>query len=486
MRAIRVKPLFGTVGVLTTFAVLVPTASLFAASDVSVAFTNVVGVMNPKLHSAGWGPRIVPRGFRQDEAELQPLGLYAARTHDWALINPGQRVVDTHFVFPLMHLDASDPRNYYFKATDDLLNLSRKMGLKIFYRLGTSIEHSGDRHYNILPPDDYEKYAEVLAGIMRHYLKGWADGFFWADDFDGWEIWNEPDGITNSWGGNGMEAKELRAEFVRFFVTVLKRLKAEFPDQQIGGPALCHFNREYLVELLKGCKEAGVAPDFISWHCYILDGAICEGMESVHEFFVQQGFPNIRSVLDEWHYIKTWDGIWGSSTPASLRRVHEGPTGHNNIDSGVFNLSMLILLQTVGYDEAFYYGCGEKGSWGYRNADGTLNKCWYSMKMFGDLLRRTKSRVAVSVSDPQRRTVSALAGYSADGKSASLLVVDYRGRHDTLTIDLNGLSQPKRIEALVLDHTRDMAPVQFAYENGVLKLFRADENSAAFLVTFEL
>ena len=473
-------------------AIVLAGMSLFAlaaaAADVTVVFTNVVGEVNPKIHSSGWGPRIYPRAIRRDEPDLKPLNLYAARTHDWALVNQGQRVVDTHFIFPLMHLDAKDPKNYYFKPTDDLLNLSRQMGLKLFYRLGTSIEHTAERHYNILPPEDNEKYAEVLAGIMRHYLKGWADGFRWADDFDGWEIWNEPDGISNCWGGNGKGGKELRGEFVRFFVTVLRRLKAEFPDQQIGGPALCSANKEYFTELLTACKAAGVAPDFVSWHCYSQNGFAAAG--SAHEMrklLDELGFPRTRLILNEWHYIRTWDGIHGKdSTPEAIRRAHEGPTGHLNVDSAAFSLRTLIGFQNSPIDEAFYYGSGASGNWGYFTRYGEYNKCWYSMKMFGDFVRRTKSRVAVRMPKHVAQTVGALAGFSADGKTASLLVVDYRGKEPGLKVDLAGLPPPKAVEALVLDHTRDLAPVSLAVDKGLLTLPRADANSYAYLLTFEL
>ena len=92
------------------------------------------------------------------------MGCYATRTHDWALRNHGQRIVDTHFVFPLMHLDPKDPKNYFFKATDEALRISKDLGLKILYRMGSSIEHTDGVHFNVLDgmiclPRNDENYA---------------------------------------------------------------------------------------------------------------------------------------------------------------------------------------------------------------------------------------------------------------------------------------------------------------------------------------
>ena len=82
-------------------------------AEFSADFGEITGKVRPALHSSGMGGQLVG-GISGREPELHaPLGLWGARTHDWALINPGQRICDTHFVFPLMHLDPADPANYF-------------------------------------------------------------------------------------------------------------------------------------------------------------------------------------------------------------------------------------------------------------------------------------------------------------------------------------------------------------------------------------
>ena len=88
--------------------------------------------------------------------------------------------------------------------------------------MGTSIEHTKDIHFNTIPPTDFHKYADVCAAVVRHYTKGWNNGFKY--DMQYWEIWNEPDcGGGKMWTGT-------QEEFAKFFAIVLKRLKDEFPE----------------------------------------------------------------------------------------------------------------------------------------------------------------------------------------------------------------------------------------------------------------
>ena len=121
-----------------------------------------------------------------------------------------------------------------------------------------------------------------------------------------------------------------------------------------------------------------------------------------------------------------------------------------------------------------------------RNADGTLNKCWYSMKLFGDFVKAAKTKVAVEVDAKKVKTIAAVAGLSEDGKTASIVVVDYRGKGDKLFVDVKGLGGVMSASALVLDYTRDLTPVPVDFRNGTICLPRNNENSAAYLVTLEL
>ena len=482
----------------TRLSVVLCLLSSASFAGLTADFTAETGKIRPELHSSGFGPTICSQ-TAQDLADVKAMGFAFARTHDWALINPNERVCDYFHIFPLMHLDATDPKNYVFGPTDYLLKRTREeTGLDVFYRLGTSIEHSGKKiHFNSLIPEDFDKVAEIFAGTVRHYNRGWANGHKWNVRY--WEIWNEPDGNNNMWclpegDEDGWELKtpedkakfeKRRSLFVKFFVTVLKRLKSEFGDEiKVGGPAMCSFREIWFRPILAACKEAGVAPDFISWHGYAnRPMQYNEDAEKAAKLLASFGFEKCETIVNEWHYFGYQDYTWGDmqrcSDPKVKARIWSGPRSHNGIHSACFTLAALSNLQRSKLSQAYYYGCRHVGSWGFKDEMQNKYKVFYALKMFGDLVKNYPTMCA-STSEGAYTT---LAVKSADGAKKALLVVDYGGKARTLTLDVKGVSAVKACTAL--DYTRDLAQHPATLKDGQLTLEKADDNSAAFFVEFE-
>ncbi|MBQ7187779.1 MAG: hypothetical protein IJR99_00020 [Kiritimatiellae bacterium] len=452
----------------------------FAFSE-SVDFSRVAGKVRHELHSSGFGPLICscpPSAI----ADVKAMNFLNARTHDWALINPGQRVCDYFHIFPLLHLDAKDPKNYVFAPTDYLLKRTREeTGLGIFFRLGTSIEHSGPTvHFNARIPEDFEKVAESFAGTVRHYNHGWANGFQWGIQY--WELWNEPDGHNNMWcdpdpNENGDDKR--CQKFTRFFVTALKRLKSEFPEIKVGGPALCSMKADYFTELFRACKEAGVTPDFISWHYYGNNpDAMVASADKARALCDSFGFTQCELILNEWHYLGcSWKDLRDPS-PAMKKRIWSGPAAHNGIDSACFTLASLAKFQTSKLNQAYYYGCKHDGNWGYKGADAKKFKVWYALKLFGEIVKETPVLCVPSFSEK----LVLFPTKSEDYKTKRLLVVDYRSGQSEIRVDVANAGAVQ--SALLLDHTHDATPCEVKFENGQLLLQKPDTNSAAFSITF--
>lgn len=463
--------------------------SLGAWASGEVDFSVPAGRVRPELHSAGYAPRLYlgrrTAGF--DVPEIKALNLHATRTHDWALINQGQRVIDMHHVFPLEHLDAKDPSNYYFKATDEALRLAiEDAGLEIFYRLGTSIEHTAAKHFNTLAPKDDANYAESMAGIVRHYTRGWADGFEWPIKY--WEIYNEPDCGDICWAGDGGTEEEKEDRFCRLFVTCLVRLKSEYPDLKIGGPAFSWLKWRFIDKLCAACDEAGTRPDFFSWHCYTDDvGTIVGTAGKVREYLDGRGWNDVETVLDEWHFIDggNWDGIQNYTSPAMVKKVHEGAGSHWGIDSGVFNLSVLAGFQYSTLGQSYYYGSGVFEDWGYLDWDANFTKVYHSLRLFGEIVKGYPKLVKVSCEG----TTHLLGATTEDGKGGCLLVCDYRGGGVETGVKVRGVDPASVVSCSIrlFDGTRDgeeVGPDRVRLDGDMLSLRKDGPGSAAFLITF--
>ena len=479
------------------------TIAALLAVTITADFNEKVGAIRPELHGSGFGPTICSCPQANIDI-INEMGFSSTRTHDWALLNENERVCDYFHIFPLLHRDPKDPANYVFGPTDYLLNRVREelTGKNLLFRLGTSIEHSGPKvHFNSLIPDekDFDTIAESFAATVRHYNKGWANGHEWGIKY--WEIWNEPDGRNNMWclpsddttPANAAEGKR-QVLFAKFFAKCLKRLKSEFPEEKVGGPALCSLKKPYFTALFEACKKEGVKPDFISWHQYTCDPEnIKRCATEARKLCDSHGLKDCEIILDEWHYLgREYNGFAGlrSADKKQRKLAWTGPGSHNGIDSSCFNLVVLSGIQTSPLDRAYYYGCRMVGSWGAIDAMRNKYKVFYGLKLFGDLVRDYKT-ICSSKSDSKPAKmgyqVSSFAVKSEDGRKMALLVSDFRSKAKELSIEVKGVPEGAKARAWVHDYTRDMeeVPVEVGAD-GKFTFTKADDNSAALFVEFSL
>ena len=485
-----------------------------AADRTSADFTVVAGRIRKELHGSGLGGQLTgPQSAMIDD--LKELHLDGARTHDWALFNAGQRMVDTHFIFPLLHADADDPKNYFFGPTDEVLDQTiERLGMNVFYRMGTSIESVNARrklntwmgvtgemrddvvaqpgYYNSVEPADYVQYAKALEHIIAHYTEGWANGRKWGDRMQYWELWNEANDFPGgSWIIRSLDTDREKndAAFNEFFVTVLKRLKARFPHLKFGGPATCTYDERFLRNLLRHCKESGYTPDFLSWHGYSDDPdlMLCRP-EKARKLCDEFGFTKTELIINEWHYIpngRVWLNL-GKQGPEYAKIIDPATDGLTSAESGVYILQVLSGLQTTCLDRNYYYGSGQSYGcvWGIRNADGTLNKTYYALKAFGAFAGDCENFVQA---ESRKGAARAFGAWTKDGKKAKLLVTHYRGKNARVEVAVKGLDGLKLSKVQLLDSTHDLSevPVGTVERTGDRLAFaKTDRYSQAWLLTF--
>ena len=418
------------------------------------------GTIKP-MHSVNNGPVYK---FAADQRitnlhHFQNAGIPFARTHDasFCATYGGEHVVDVHAIFPDFDADPTDPSCYDFALTDDYLRVIELGGSKVFYRLGSKIEH-WRKKYGTLPPKDFHKWAVICEHIIRHYTEGWADGF--RMDIEYWEVWNEPDLDPDDsthkrcWGGT-------KLEFFRLYDIAAKHLKKCFPHLKIGGPALAHdlkWAEDFLAQL--------TAPlDFFSWHIYAAEPvSITQKAEKVRALLDKYGFTATESILNEWNYVRGWEGEdWAYS-------LHT----EKGLKGAAFLAATMLACQKVPLDNLMFYDA-RPGSMNSLFSTDFVAEClkgYYPFPMFNKLYT-LKQEVSAETDSPF------LYACAAGGpEKAAVMLAHYTDndsqKAEPVCISLQGLHDDKAtcVTISLLDETHDSVEIQrFAFTSSHAEVY---------------
>lgn len=319
--------------------------------DVVVNPLKTVGPVKP-MNAINNGPKREGGGQnRGNFTAFRHARIPYARTHDSSYESAygGEHTVDISAIFPDFNRKVTDPSAYDFTLTDGYLKTIQDAGTKVFFWLGQRIEHNAKK-YNIMPPKDFKKWAQICEYIIRHYTEGWNNGYKW--DIQYWEIWNEPDGnwsskwkdiwktiptIQTTWGGS-ME------QFFELYKTAALHLKRCFPNLKIGGPALAG-NERWADFFLAYMQQNHVPIDFFSWHSYeTLPEVITGRAKRIRSMLDKYGYTSTESILNEWNYVKGWI----SEYPYSI-------TVMNGLKGAAFTAAVMNACQQVPVDMLMYY-----------------------------------------------------------------------------------------------------------------------------------
>ncbi len=410
-----------------------------------VNFNNECGKVKP-MHAVNNAPVYKWQADQRitNMEDYKAAGIPYARNHDASFLNTygGNHTVDVNFIFTDFDADPYDEASYDFACTDELVRVTELSGAKTFYRLGSKIEHE-IKKYNTLPPKDFKKWAVICEHIIKHYTEGWANGFHY--DMEYWEIWNEADGTLDdsenkcTWGGT-------KKEFFEFYHIAATHLKECFPNLKIGGPSLA-FRVDWAEDFLKQLK----APlDFFSWHCY--DHDVKEIMNKVamyREMLDKYGFESTESILNEWNYVKGWEGdnfLYSVKTIMGLK-------------GSAFTLAAMLACQNLPIDMLMYYDarpCAFNGLWAPYTYEKL--KCYYSFVAFNELYKLGTSvevksdtdNVYIAAAKNDTSAVAVICYYNDDDNAESVEV----------KLCAEGIDGYSNAEYYLLDEDHDLEKVE--------------------------
>ena len=421
------------------------------ADGFAIDFSQVTGRVKP-VHGIGQGPLV---GwdcslFRY----LKEAGIPFSRFHDTGGAQGRCVFADVSNIFRNFDADENDLSNYDFAFTDYLVDALRKNGVKIYYRLGETIEtRSFYRRFKTHPPKDFAKWARICEHIVRRYEK----------DIACLEIWNEPDG-TEKPMYNGLWYGTF-AQFLELYDVASKHLKKCFPHLKVGGYGSTGFGgsfagqpsdrQRYLLNCFRAfvdyAKRNGCPVDFFSYHCYG-DAATNDPVQR----FVRQQLDAAGFAQTEIHNTE-WKAGWGVT-----RFMHQAAQ----------TAATLVAFQNGPLDAATIYDgrCGP-GDYCPLFNPATLkpHKAYYAFRMFNELYRDgTAVKTAADATSGLRLAASVdgkgrgHALYVNEGKKAAPLgtlpsgwhVIGCRvldETHDDETVPLLEMLAPDQVLLLTLE-----------------------------------
>lgn len=435
---------------------------------IKIDFSKTTGKIKP-LHGVNNGPKT--RIFSCDMSKyFIEAGIPYSRLHDTEYPYGSGHFVDIPCIFPDFKADPEDPASYDFSLTDEYIKAIIAVGTKVFYRLGVSIEHASKK-YNIYPPKDFDKWAKICAGIIKHYNEGWADGFHYGIEY--WEIWNEPENPP-MWLGT-------KDEYFRLYVKTSKYLKSLFPDIKIGGYASCGFysiTREntsdffksfvtYFIDFLQyiSAPENNAPLDFFSWHLYTdnIEEMALHG-EYAKAMLKKYGFEKAENIINEWNYIN------GKADMFEQMKHSE---------AAAFVAGIFCALQKSPVDIGAYYDAQPSMNYCGIFSYSSPQKPFYSFKAF-NCLYKLGNEVS-TVSNIEKIYVSA----ACDSDEGAVLMSNYNGTDRDILIEVSGFASQNGIEAeyylLDEENNLDMKHIEIFNGNIFKPIIKMKKNTVVLL-----
>lgn len=423
-----------------------------------------------RIHGGNLGPQISSYSPER-EKQFAELEIPVTRLHDAPLNNPGMRLADIQLIFGNMNADANLEQNYYFRETDEYIDLIRRSGSDIMYRLGTSIEFSMPRHFS-MPPPDFEKYSDICLNIVRHFNSGWASGHHWNIKY--WELWNEPDdsGDENGsymWNGSC-------EEYCRLYEMTVRKIKAEFPKIKFGGASFWKWRNNaknparhtFIKEFLEFCGTKGLPLDFFSWHRYSSPDNpfdLIDEPAEIRQALDSRGFTQTELHNTEWRYIHEWNQAY----------MENGEHNPGSITAAAHYTSALTAWQDTPLDMSYSYTSGGQGPFAPW-LHGEARKLYYGMRAFTEITH-FPCRVR-AVSDTENLRV--LAGTNGKGEFCVLLS-DFMVRRQECELEIAGAVSDD-IVIVKIDREQNWEECGARLENKKIRLKLPDGDSCIYLI----
>ncbi|MCK9181494.1 MAG: carbohydrate-binding protein [Fibrobacteraceae bacterium] len=260
--------------------------------------------------------------------------------------------------------------------------------IKVSERLSSTTAMVQIRLADILPswPYKWPGQSKWLASVKSIIESKLASG---RSNYDGYEIWNEPDGTWQSTNGD-------------FYTTVWKPtydlIRSLDPNAKIIGPSYSYYNNNSMSAFLTYCKTNNCLPDVISWHQWGSEGFI-GAVGNLKALEKNLGITERPLSINEYSSnTHTYEGAPGISVPfiAKFER--------NNVESAMISWWFTALPGRLG---SLLTASNAKGGG------------WWLYKWYGDM---TGYMANVTPPNDKSDGVDAFAAVDTDEHYASIIL----------------------------------------------------------------
>jgi hypothetical protein len=260
-------------------------------------------------------------------------------------------------------------------------------------------------------------------------------------------------------------------QYFDLYRVAVTALKAYSPAIKIGGQ-VSFVKGKYTRPFLAYCRDQKLPLDFFSWHRYSdTPTDLMDDARLIRSLLDEHGFKSAESLCTEWRPML--DGFnkvsWKQGRPAGS--VRAAFARNRNHESAAFAASALMQMQDVPLDRAHYY-TADDSPWSMFDEFGEPGKVFFAFKAFNMFLQTT-NRVAVTGA-PGGDGVTACCGLADEGKSAGLLLSNYRGKPADLQISLKDFpfAGDLKVERFIVDETHDCTPLNPLSLEGTNRILR--------------
>ncbi|MCL7745725.1 GH39 family glycosyl hydrolase [Halalkalibacter alkaliphilus] len=239
---------------------------------------------------------------------------------------------------------------YNFTYIDRIFDSYLELGIRPFVEIGfmpellaSSEETVFTWKGNVTPPNDYNKWKDLIIAVVSHFIDRYGDEEVLKWPF---EIWNEPN-LVNFWKDAN------KTEYFKLYKVTANAIKEVHPDIQVGGPAICGGSDEWIVEFLDFCHEEEVPVDFVSRHAYT-----SRPPSKVTPDYYYQELADNTKMLDEFKNVR--EMIDASPFPELPFHITEYNTSYspiNPVHDTALNATYLARILSEGgdYVDSFSY-----------------------------------------------------------------------------------------------------------------------------------